>query len=239
MSVVGTVVNQWLERADQRLLSAWYQATSIRVDRLRDALRERRAPFIDPQRSSKAPPHALVDIDRTANEVLAEAAENAGMRAGIAGLVGVATLPTEVVTTTIAALRLGQRLCVVYGFDPNTDRGRMALCQALAAGFDVDLPPTGPVGFKVSEIAAIVRGSTPPPSISARLTRAMATHTALWAASRPGRWLPLVGARRQATVARERTEATGARMVAVLRRLSEAPGSTRDHLEEAQEIRST
>lgn len=236
MSIFAQAVEGLLERADQRLLALWYQAASIRVGRLRDALRERRATFVDPHRAPTAPLPPLIEVDRTAQEILEDAIETAAGRSRLAGLAGALSLPTEVVSTTVASLRLAQRLCVVYGFDPDTDRGRMALCQALAVAFDTELPPAGPVGFKVSELAEIVRVRSTPPSVSARLTRAMATQTALWAVTRPGRWLPLVGAHGQAARARARTEAAGQRMVDVLRRLSELPGFVRDHLEDAQEV---
>ncbi|MEM6926847.1 MAG: hypothetical protein AAF602_07975, partial [Myxococcota bacterium] len=173
-----------------------------------------------------------------AHRVVEVAANAASRRSGFAGLVGAMSLPPEVVIATVAALRLAQRLCVVYGFDPHTDRGRMALCQALAAAYDVDLPTTGPEGLTVTELAALVQPRARPPSSSARLTRAMTSSTARRALATRRRWLPLIGARRQAEVARDGTFATGERMIAVLRRLSGVPGPTRARLVDAEEVPS-
>ncbi len=239
MASVGTIVNEWLERADHRVLWAGYRAASVRVARLREELREQHAAFVDPRaatgdRAEGRP--VLADIDRTARRILRSAAEEAGRRSGIAGLVGAISLPTEVVVNTIGALRLAQRLCVVYGFDPHSDRGRMALCQALAAAYDVDLPDTGPEGFRATELVALARERSLPASASARLTRAMTRWTARFALTTRRRWIPVVGAPRQALLARQRTLADGEQMIAVLRRLSEVPGSTRDRLEDAIEV---
>jgi len=236
MAVARTILNDWLDRVDQRLLAAWYRATSVRVDRVRDVLRQRRCPFVDPHRAPNATPHALIDLDRTARGLVEDAAEQAGQRSAMAGLVGAASLPPEVIAATVAAMRLAQRLCVVYGLDPETDRGHMALCQALAAAYEVDLPTTGPSGLKVTDLPALVRADALPPGGTARITRAMTRLHLAWAVRTRRRWLPLLGSRPQARVARERTRQAGLRMIAVLRRLSEVPGSTRDHVEDAVEI---
>jgi len=239
MAVARTVLDEWLERADRRLLAAWYLAASARAERVRGWLRAERAAFIDPRRAAGAAPVALVEVDRTARRLVQEAADRAGRRSALAGLVGAASLPGEVVAATIAAVRLGQRLCVVYGLDPETDRGGMALCQALAAAYEVDLPDTGPADLRVTDLPALVGAAGPTAGGPARLTRAMAAQHATWATTTRRRWLPVLGSRLQAEIARERTLTAGRRIVAVLQRICEMPGSTRDHVEDAVEVTST
>ena len=145
-------------------------------------------------------------------------------------------MPPEVVASMVATLRLGQRLCIIYGFDPHEDRGQMALCRALASAYDVDLPATAPLGMRVSDLPQLARRSSSPQSVAAQLTRAVLVRSALYVASRASRLIPVISATSGVADARQRTENAARRMQAVLKRLSDAPGSPKLPLEDAEEV---
>ena len=52
-------------------------------------------------------------------------------------------VPPEAALSIVLVIRMIQRLCVVYGFDPETDRGEAALTRTLAAVWNVTLPEGG------------------------------------------------------------------------------------------------
>lgn len=222
-----------LDRADATLVAGWYRAVSVPTERVRAWLRFRRLPFADP---ASADTPRLGELDGTADVVIARAAAAAGTLGGAAGVAGMASVPPEAVATVVLVLRLGQRLCVVYGFDPGTDRGQMALARALAAAWQVELPETGAFGLRVSEIPAMFRPGASPRAVGARLARAMAVGAIGWVASRITRLVPLVSAPAHALDHRAKIGEAGRRMVAVLRRLADAPDGPPLLVEDAEEV---
>ncbi|MEQ1564017.1 MAG: hypothetical protein ABMA64_00140 [Myxococcota bacterium] len=230
--MVLVTVADLLERADRTLVAGWYSAVSVDAERVRAWLRAHRLPFVDPTHPTAA---SLVDVDQTANKLVSRSASMLSALGGAAGLAGAATVPPEWVATNVAALRLAQRLCVVYGFDPATDRGQMALCRALASGYDVELPESGPVSLRLSDLPRLFR--TPRSSdVSGRLVRAMATGSMWWVVGRVTRFVPVLSASSHAIDARRQVESAGAKMKAVLRRLSDAPTVGVGELEDASEL---
>jgi hypothetical protein len=219
-----------LDRADRTLVAGWYDAVSVSAERVRAWLRSRGLPFLDPA----VPVEATLDqVDQTAEALVARSAALVGAMGGAAGLVGAATVPTEWLAANVAALRLAQRLCVVYGFDPATDRGQMALCRALAHAYGVELPETGALRMRLSDVPSLFRRDRPPSEVSARLVRGMAKSSAWWVAGRISRFVPVLSASRHAWDARKQVRDAGAKMQDVLRRLAEAPetGIPEDALE--------
>ena len=80
-----------------------------------------------------------------------------GLVGAFAGWPGVAP---ELAATLVQSLRLAQRLALVYGFDPHTERGGIVVTRALAAAWQV--PPSAVAGWM-----ARVAGR----SVAARLMR--------------------------------------------------------------------
>ncbi|MEZ4236099.1 MAG: hypothetical protein R3F59_08040 [Myxococcota bacterium] len=181
-----------LDRADASLVAGWYHAVSVQPERIRAWLRLRGLHFVDPARSDTPP---LAEVDRTAEAVIERASSLLGALGGAAGLVGAATVPPEFLATNVGVLRLAQRLCVVYGFDPTTDRGEMALTRALAAAYGVDLPETGPARMRVRDLPSLLRGEgSGPQAMAGKVARAMAKSTAWWVAGRLTRFVPVLSA---------------------------------------------
>ncbi len=234
MASIPAFVADMLDRADASLVAGWYHAVSVSTERFRAWLRFRGLAFVDPAATH---PPSMGELDRTAEVVIARARSGAGAVSGAAGLAGAASVPPEVLASMISTIRLGQRLCVVYGYDPWDDRGQMALVRALAVAYDVELPATGSVGIRVSDLAGIARPRTDPRGIGANLARAVAVRSAWWVAGRVTRFVPVLSAGASAVDARRRTEQVGRRMQGVLRRLAEVPDGSPLLIEEAQEVR--
>lgn len=232
-------VSDLFDRADRVLISGWYHAVSIEPERFRAWLRRRRMPFLDPAPESTipaSPPPPLAEVDRTAELVIDRASHLFGAVGGAAGLVGAATIPPEIAAAVVSGLRLSQRLCVVYGFDPSTDRGQVALCRALAAGYGVSLPQTGPMGMRMRDLPGLLlpTEAPSPARMGSRVAKAVAVNSAWWVAGRLSRLVPIVSASSHAWDNRRKVGATGREMMQVLRQLAESPAE--GPIEEASEI---
>lgn len=181
--------------------------------------------------TTERPP--LDEVRQTARWVVEQSAFRTGALGGIAGITGAASVPAEVGLRGLSTVRLAQRLLLVYGFDPEHDRGRTALWRVLAAGLDVPLPEHGPVGMRATDVPrALTRGGR---GIGATLTRALFQKTADSVLKRVLRLVPLASIGSNARAASARTRAVGERMIAVLDRLYEP--SLPDAVEEAREVR--
>lgn len=245
MAELPVVFTDVLERADATLLAGWYHAVSVNPDRIRAWLRFRGLPFVDP---AKPEPPPLEDVDRTAEIVIGRSSNLLGALGGAAGFAGAATVPPEWVATAIAVLRLGQRLCVIYGFDPGTDRGEMALSRALAGAYGVAIPDAGPLRMRVRDLVTLLRPDAPDPDdvtagtaaprrgIGSRIARAMAKNTAWWVAGRLSRFVPVLSASSHAVETRGQVTETGRKMSAVLRQLAEVYPAAQGPVEEAHEL---
>ena len=98
--------------------------------------------------------------------------------ATVVGLVGAFTgwpgVAPELAATLVQSLRLAQRLALVYGFDPHSERGGIVVTRALAAAWQVPLPE-GSVGeFRVAELPSRVRAQlarVPPSAVAGWMAR--------------------------------------------------------------------
>lgn len=222
------------ERADRAIALMGYHSVSVPTEGFRAWLRRRRLPFVDPLESRVS---SLYDLDHTAGLVIHRSARAVGAVGAAAGLGGVATIPSEWVAANVASLRMAQRLCIVYGFDPTDDRGQVALCQVLGAAFGIDLPITGILELRISEIPGLLWSRTPALNeVPAKLVRAMAQSTMWWIAGRITRFVPVVSASTHAVESRRAMETAGRAMQAVLERLAEAPAQAELSIEDAYEI---
>ncbi|MEZ4316506.1 MAG: hypothetical protein R3F61_03350 [Myxococcota bacterium] len=208
-----------LSRADGDLMAGGYHAISVDPERVRRQLRTSGRPYVEP--GGHAP--SLDELDSTARWVIDQARFKTTALSGFAGLAGAPSVPPEIAARGVGIVRLAQRLSVVYGFDPGTDRGRTALWRALAAGLEVDLPE-GPVEMRVSDVPTLLSPTLHPRSVGVVLAQALVYKSVLYVAGRFGRFVPLVSSGVAAAEAHRRTDQVGERMIAVLRRLSE-PGA--------------
>lgn len=219
-----------VDRADRQLAGGGYESVSVRTAEVRKALDAAGWPYIHPERP--APP--IADVEQTAQRLVRAAKRQSGLLAMAAGFVGPWSVPPEVAVATVATLRLAQRLAIAFGFDPETDRGRMILFRALADALDVELPERGPVGVRVSELPALAFPNARPDNIALWLARALVRRSMWSVAGRITRFVPVVASGLGAWSARSRTQLLGTKMIGVYRRAAETPLLAAP--EDAQEI---
>ena len=230
MARMTTIGSELLKRGDRRALEALFAIVSISPERLRAQLRAQGLSYcaIDHQEQP-----SLQQLDQTANRLIKLARDNATALGGIAGAAGALSLPPEIVAHLVSTMRLGQRLAVVYGFDTDTDAGKMALWQALASGFEVDFPERGPMAVRVSEVFSNTSGSQ---SVSSSMAQAMVRRSGKLIGGRLNRLIPLVSSAPAAMAARHRIGQAGERMQATLRQLAELPADCMQEIEDAIEV---
>jgi len=224
-----------LLRADDQMLVGMYAAVSVSTSRERTRLRQSNKPFVD--RDQRSVP-TRDEIERTARWVIDNSRVSSMALGGIAGALGPMSVPPEVMLSLLRAVRLAQRLAVVYGFDPDSDSGRMAMWRALAAGFEVDLPSEGPLGMRVSDIPEMIgTPSLPDPSTVAGTLAKRALRRTFWrVAGRVTRWVPVMAIGAAANGAGGHTSTLGEEMMAVYARLAELPLARLSMVDDAVEV---
>lgn len=224
-----------LDRADDQMLVGVYAAVSVSTRRERARLRQAAKPFVDPAKETIPSRH---EIEGTANWVIDNSRVSSAALGGIAGVVGPMSVPPEVMLTILRGVRLGQRLAVVYGFDPEDDRGQMAMWRALAAGFDVELPDDGPMGMRVSDLPKMTGVPTmpDPKSVAGKLAKRAIKRTFWRIAGRLTRWVPVLAMGSAASGASDQTADLGERMMAMYARLAELPLARIGMMEDAVEV---
>lgn len=235
MASVREWLGEVLGEVDAALLGRVHVAVSVDTEHVRRWLRGAGKAFVDPSDSE------VPDGDRlrqTALWVVEQSRLKLTVVGGLAGFGGAASVPPEALASTIASLRLAQRLAVVYGFDPASDRGEMAVWRALAAGFEVELPEEGPIGMRVSQLPTVVARGSQARYPAGALATAVMRQTARSIGRRLSRWLalPLVSAGVSAAGAHRRITGAGERMRATLERLADAPPVDPARVKEALEV---
>ena len=219
--------------ADERLLSNAYAAISIQVKRFRARLRDAEQPFVDPNNPEQC---TIEQANKTAEWVIEQVSVQTGIRNGIASLAGILSVPPEVLATVATLVRLAQKLSVVYGFDPRTDKGQVVMWRALAAGLETPLPESGPVGFRLRDLTKVV--SMPSSEqVGAAVTRALVRKSAWMVLRRVTRLVPALSLGSSTIGGRKRMKAAGRRMSQVLQKVSESNWNHQAVIEEAVEVR--
>lgn len=220
---------EMLEHADRRLIAGWYAGMSIEPAAERRRLDALRWPYVHPDRPAPSP----ADVAMTARRVIETSRNRSAIFAGVAGLAGGWAMPSEVLGTALSTLRLAQRLAIVHGFDPETDRGRMALWRALAGALELELPPEGPVGVRLRDLPVLVRPGIAPRNVAVWLVRALLSRSVRSVAG-VSRLVPVLASGTGAWSAHRRTNVLGEAMCGIYRRLAEAPSA--GGLEDAVEV---
>lgn len=134
-------------------------------------------------------------LAQTAERVIASAVRAAGLLGAASGLAGALSVPPEAIARVVHSFRLAQRLAIIYGHDPSTDRGSMHVRRALSAAWEFDLPAQARVDMKLSDLGDVVRAGLPAAhNGSAWMARTLAKTATQAVGRRFSRLLPGLGA---------------------------------------------
>ncbi len=137
------------DRLDQDLLPSLYAACSLRTSEIIKGLQAKGIVFSDWRQPTRP---GLSELDQSAERVIEAAKVKAGVIGAAGGIGGAVGVAPEVLASLVHTLRMAQRLAVVYGFDPETDTGRVMLWRALASAYDVELPEQAQLDLRVRDL---------------------------------------------------------------------------------------
>lgn len=219
---------------DKDVLPRLYQLAGLRTDAIRTELDGLGVPYFDPA-TGRSP--GAMELEAAAMVVAVRAVRAGTLTGGVAGFAGVFAVPPELVASLVQTLRLGQRLAVVYGHDPDTDKGKLLLWRAIAAAYEVDLPAEGPLEWRLQQLAVSMQTkATSMTSSTDWLARTLAVRVAVSLTSRVSRLVPGIGAGLGAWEGRRRLQEQATRMTPVLRRAWDGAVVIEGPIEDAVEV---
>ncbi|MCK6505751.1 EcsC family protein [Myxococcota bacterium] len=204
------------DRLDGGVLPALYRAASLPTTTIRQELEAAGLPYTDPQ-AGRVPDRAALDV--AAERLIGLAGRKAAVRGAAGALGGLPMLAPEAAAGLVQGLRLAQRLAVLYGHDPETDRGKLLMTRALSRAWKVDLPVDGVLGTNLRQLPDVVRSrlSGPRPEAMA-VARTLAGQVLVLAGARLSRVVPGLGTTVGAISARRELRSQGLAMKAVFER---------------------
>ena len=99
----------------------------------------------------------IADLDRSADHAIRGSVRTAGLVGGAGGLVGWVGVPPETAARVIQSARLAQRLAIIYGHDPSSDRGQAHIRKALAEAWGIALPGQMESDLRLSDLPTLIR----------------------------------------------------------------------------------
>ena len=240
-SPIKQALNNLGERLDQDLLPYLYETASLTTTEVRGEL----GALVEFGKDHDLFTDSYA-LDLAADHVIKKAVRTATFRGAVAGAGGLVAIPPEIVAAAVQLLHLAQRLAVLYGHDPETDKGRVLLTQAMAKAFEVALPAQGRLGVRVKDLPQMVStqlnpNQTEETRVAHRrntvwMARTFATRIAVSLTSRFGRAIPGIGAAVGSMEARRRLKEQGERMKSFFQNASDVLDWGNDECEEAIEV---
>ena len=145
-------------RVDEDLPPAVIKRIGVDVEAFHLELNERG--FRYDLRESPDRPNAEA-LRRSAEYAIANSVRSAGMLGAASGIAGMFGVPPEALARVIQSFRLAQRIAIIYGYDPESDRGGMHIKRALSSAWGFELPDQAKVDLKVSDLRAVMRSGLP------------------------------------------------------------------------------
>jgi hypothetical protein len=145
-------------RLDEDLPPWALKSISVDPSEFREQLEAKGFAYVDPTRLNQP---SQDRVAYTAEKTIDKTVLRAGIGGALSGVAGWAGVPPEVVARVIQSLRLAQRLAIIYGHNPRSDRGVIHIRRALAAAWGIDLPVQARMDMKLSDVPSAVRGGLP------------------------------------------------------------------------------
>jgi hypothetical protein len=207
---IETLLRELGIRVDEDLPPAFIKRISVALDDYQLSLRQAGLLY-DVPNSSHRP--SAADLDRSATHAISESVRSAGMIGAAGGLAGALSLPPEALARVIQSFRLAQRLVIIYGHDPLSDRGGMLVRRALSAAWEFELPPQANIDIKLSDIGGVIRAGLPAAHDGpAWMARTLAKTATAAVGRRFSRWIPGLGVGMGLIEGRRLARAQGGRM---------------------------
>ena len=223
------------DRVNEDLLPAIYDAVALPTSEIRQQLRAEGLAYHDPQ-TGREP--GLESLDASAELVIRRARRVAAASGAVAGFAGAAAVPPEVIGSIVGTLRLAQRLAVIYGHEPETDRGRLLLWRGLAAAYEIEPPTQGSFDVHLRDLPRLIlRQQAEVERSLASFARTLVARATVSVGRRTIRMLPGAGAGLAALAGRRRVQSQGGRMLPVFRRAFPGTLLITGPIEEAVEVR--
>jgi len=216
---VGTLKDlfgEMQDRLDEDVLPALFAAVSVETDQIRAELQAAELPYTDPETQTWP---TLRELDAAAQGLIDRAISRSTVTGAVSGAAGAAGVPPEVVASMLQDIRLAQRLSVLYGIDPATERGRVLLWRALGAAWQVPVPDQGSLELRMRDLPSAFGSQLPAPDQAAAwMTRHIVRRAMRQATRRFWRWIPGVATGLSAVAGRKRARAHGERIRDLYRR---------------------
>jgi hypothetical protein len=155
---MSDIFRELTDRVDEDLPPYVLRSMSVNVLEYRTDLDAAGFAYIVATSPHQHPAEALARSAQSAIEHSVRTASMVGAAGGLAGFLGV---PPEAAARVLQSLRLAQRIAIIYGHDPETDKGAMHIRKALAAAWDFELPPQANIDMRLSDLPTLVRASFP------------------------------------------------------------------------------
>lgn len=205
------------DRVDAELIPALYERVSVPTAQIREELRAQSLPFQDVEAGQV---HELDDLVESARKLVRSGAWKSAGLGALSGALGPLAVPPELAATAAHHLRMAQRLAVVFGFDPETDAGKVIVARALAAAYDVAVPTSVRLDLRVRNLPTLfARERT---DTGTWLARQIVSRTAASLTQRVTRLVPGLSVGLGAWTAGRRTGRVAEKMIEVYSRALEA-----------------
>ena len=219
--MLANLIQDLTGRMNEDLPPYVVRSMSVDPDVFRAELNKDGLSFADPTQIHAADIQALRHSAERTIRRSARRASVAGAASGLAGWLGV---PPEIAARVVQSVRLAQRLAIIYGHDPSTDRGAMHVRKALAAGWQFDLPDQAKVDIKMSDLPKLVQTNLQPTHHAGGwLAQKLMRKATASIGSRIGRVVPGLGAGLGAYQANRSTRELGERMLDAYIRIHRIP----------------
>lgn len=211
-----------------------YDAVSVSTDEVRRELAGEGIPFVDPLTGTWP---ELEELDEGAARLASDARGVAAAIAAAGALAGIAGVPPELLASFVHSLRMGQRMAVIYGFDPASDKGQILLRRAMSAAYGVSLPSGGTPGIRLRDLPGTLMERLPEAGGAVTwAARTAARRVATAPLRRVVRWVPGLATGLSAWSARKALVERAERMRAVYRAAWEGRPLDPAEIEDAVEL---
>ena len=139
-------------RLDEDVPPALYRAISVEASDYRASLSA-----LGLRHATDGGDVTIAELDRSADHATRVSVRTAGLVGGAGGLVGWLGVPPETAARVIQSARLAQRLAIIYGHDPLSDRGQAHIRKALAEAWGIALPRQMESDLRLSDLPTLLQ----------------------------------------------------------------------------------